>query len=216
MRLVLKDIDRVYVLDEDDEQNNVKIPHFRDDNQPSTSRLDWSTPLNDKKACSNSYLTPVPEMSGNNRDSKLCSSDNRAGTDEISFMAKERDTTSSSEQLDVEPDEISDKVENKEIDDFEYLGMLDDDYLLSLFDEDNHKNAENVSESAEEPLDSTVTEEVPIQLEGNNSLSDPDEDVTELPANTRSNPPRRAKQGITYCEDENNLEDLLQSEYCKF
>ena len=92
--------------------------------------------------------------------------------------------------------------------------MLDDGYLLSLFDEDKE---------TEEIQNTTQTQNsVPTDTTAERDNIQEDFSKTELEAaagkaskNRRSNPPRVAKEGVTYRDDNDNLEEVLQSEYCK-
>ena len=115
-----------------------------------------------------------------------------------------------------EPDE---EKKEEEIDDFEYLGMLDDGYLLSLFAEEEEQD-DSVPDLTEEvtqcqvPPHSDITETGSEQEPDNTPLDRVT--ATDEVSERRSNPPRLAKQGVSYCEDSGELEEILQSEYCKF
>ena len=52
-------------------------------------------------------------------------------------------------------------------------------------------------------------------LEDNLAPSTPASPIADSTTNRRTNPPRRAKEGVSYHEDNCELESLLQSEYCK-
>ena len=135
------------------------------------------------------------------------------------------------------PETVPGEEKEQEIDDFEYLGNLDDGYLLSLFEEEEDKipsctDVETISE-----VNNTVTANQVVEQAGssNTSNSEPkiietytdEEEVSPLPLNNattsisevnnsrRYNPPRRAKDGVEYCENNDYLEEVLQSEYCK-
>ena len=90
--------------------------------------------------------------------------------------------------------------QEEEMDDFDFLGTLSDSYLLSLF-------SEKEEEKKRQP-DSDKTDSV----EENIATTPP---AAESNLHRRTNPPRQAKKGVSYCEDNNQLEDILQSEYCK-
>ena len=137
------------------------------------------------------------------------------------------------------PETVPEKEKEQEIDDFEYLGNLDDGYLLSLFEEEEEDkilsctDVETISE-----VNNTVTvNQVVEQAESSNTatprqklieFSTDELEFTSIPLNNattstsevnnsrRYNPPRRAKDGVEYCENNDYLEDVLQSEYCKF
>ena len=136
------------------------------------------------------------------------------------------------------PETVPEKEKEQEIDDFEYLGNLDDGYLLSLFEEEEDKipsctDVETISE-----VNNTVTVNQVVEQAGSSNTATPGQklnemppdeiEVTPLPLNSTStstseitnsrryNPPRRAKDGVEYCENNDYLEDVLQSEYCKF
>ena len=120
-----------------------------------------------------------------------------------------------------EPD--SEKKE-EEIDDFEYLGMLDDGYLLSLFDEDKEDmNAKVVCSEKVTETHALTSNSQTDNTCGTDKITR-DEDFTtpvlqaaagEVSKNRRSNPPRLAKEGVIYRDDIEDLEEVLQSEYCK-
>ena len=138
------------------------------------------------------------------------------------------------------PETVPEKEKEQEIDDFEYLGNLDDGYLLSLFEEDEEEDKIPSSTDVEtiSEVNNTVTvNQVVEQARSSNTATPrqklngmpPDEiEITPLPFNSattstsevnnsrRYNPPRRAKDGVEYCENNDYLEDVLQSEYCKF
>ena len=122
----------------------------------------------------------------------------------------------------------------QEIDDFEYLGNLDDGYLLSLFEEEKITSCTDVETSSE--VNSTVTVNQVVEQAGSSNtsisehklngtstdeleftplpLNDTDRSTSEVNNSRRYNPPRRAKDGVEYCENNDYLEDVLQSEYC--
>ena len=155
----------------------------------------------------------------------------------------------------VDKEKIREKTgdQKEEMDDFEYLGTLDDDYLLSLFSEEEEEERQyqpvcaQVSDeqdlshdfsekrgSVEENTTSTPTvadrssveeeSECPVPSNSStvtDSVLEKEDEISPqpVPDNTlhrRYNPPRLAKQGVTYCHDSSELEDILQSEYCKF
>ena len=136
------------------------------------------------------------------------------------------------------PETVLEKEKEQEIDDFEYLGNLDDGYLLSLFEEEEEDkipsctDVETISE-----VNNTVTVNQDVEQAGYsnaltprqklNEISTDEVEFTHLSLNSattstsevnnsrRYNPPRRAKDGVEYCENNDYLEDVLQSEYCK-
>ena len=137
------------------------------------------------------------------------------------------------------PKTVPEKEKEQEIDDFEYLGNLDDGYLLSLFEEEEEDkmlsctDVETISE-----VNNTVIVNQVVEQAGSSNTATPGQkliefstdelEFTSLPLNNattstsevknsrRYNPPRRAKDGVEYCENNDYLEDVLQSEYCKF
>ena len=137
------------------------------------------------------------------------------------------------------PKTVPEKEKEQEIDDFEYLGNLDDGYLLSLFEEEEEDkipsciDVETISE-----VNNTVTVNQVVEQAGSSNtatpgqkliefstdeleftsltLNDTTTSTSEVNNSRRYNPPRRAKDGVEYCENNDYLEDVLQSEYCKF
>ena len=135
------------------------------------------------------------------------------------------------------PETVPKKEKEQEIDDFEYLGNLDDGYLLSLFEEEDKiplcTDVETSSEvnntctvnQAVEQAGSSNTSTLGQKLNGTSTdeleftplpLNDTDTSTSEVNNSRRYNPPRRAKDGVEYCENNDYLEEVLQSEYCKF
>ena len=110
--------------------------------------------------------------------------------------------------------ETEPEKKEEEIDDFEYLGMLDDGYLLSLFDEDKEtEEIPNTKQTQNSVPTDTITECDNIK-EGF-SKTKLEAAAGKASKNRRSNPPRVAKEGVTYRDDYDNLEEVLQSDYCK-
>ncbi len=93
----------------------------------------------------------------------------------------------------------------EEVDDFDYLGTLDDSYLLSLFDEDKDDNTTP-----------DTTPDIPTQLPAvvPSHSSNTDSAVLECSVVRRVKLPRSAKLGVTYTED--NEEEDITDNYCKF
>ena len=136
------------------------------------------------------------------------------------------------------PETVPGKEKEQEIDDFEYLGNLDDGYLLSLFEEEEDKipsstDVETISEVNDTVTVNQVVEKArsrsntvtPGQKSNESSIDELeftplplkyDTATSEVNNSRRYNPPRRAKDGVEYCENNDYLEDVLQSEYCKF
>ena len=134
---------------------------------------------------------------------------------------------------------VLEKDKEQEIDDFEYLGSLDDGYLLSLFEEEEEDkipsctDVETISE-----VNNTVTVNQVVEQAGSSNtstsgqklnefstdeleltsltLNDTTTSTSEVNNSRRYNPPRRAKDGVEYCENNDYLEEVLQSEYCMY
>ena len=133
------------------------------------------------------------------------------------------------------PETVPEKEKEQEIDDFEYLGNLDDRYLLSLFEEEKIPFCTDVETSSE--VNNTVTVNKVVEQAGSSTnstsgqklngtstdekdfspltLNDTNTSTSEVNNSRRYNPPRRAKDGVEYSEDNDYLEEFLQSEYCK-
>ena len=123
------------------------------------------------------------------------------------------------------------------MDDFDYLGTLDDEYLLSLFDEDADwwvvpsETTEEVQCNNVPNIDNTVevNKDVMVVDNGNSEVqlddtvkgvevTDPYNHKTEVVTTTESTEcrvplPRAAKEGVSYVEEED--EDSLTNEFRK-
>ncbi|XP_063688670.1 histone-lysine N-methyltransferase PRDM9-like [Bolinopsis microptera] len=236
---VLKDMDRITVLDNDVDHtksstNKSNIPQSKEyarttpepnDNLPScsgthndTERSDMVTP---DKSSSSYHKSETDNVIIDNTSGVTTESDTSSSsvtqTKKLPTILSNREVYENIDNIprpsywlpESEPD--SEKKE-EEIDDFEYLGMLDDGYLLSLFDEDK--------ESEEMPNTAQTHISVPTEMTAARDNIQEDFSKTEVEAaagkaskNRRSNPPRVAKEGVTYCDDNDNLEEVLQSEY---
>ena len=245
MKEVLKDMNRITVLDDDDTEvkgstNYSTIP--RTDGRIVTSHLDANQP-----SCSDIELsdrkTPSTSSSSHQNSETNKSDDVKTGdptgvrnlvgsvtqTKKLPTILSNREVYENIDNIprpsywlpETEPD--SEKKE-EEIDDFEYLGMLDDGYLLSLFDEDKEDdNAELVCSEKVTETQTLATVSQTDNTSGTEKITR-DEDFTtpvtqaaagEVSQNRRSNPPRLAKEGVIYRDDIEDLEEVLQSEYCK-
>ena len=75
------------------------------------------------------------------------------------------------------------------------------------------ENPENRPEQAASSNNYKNTEETEEEMDEETL-----EETTSTPTvsdNRRKNPARKARQGVSYCENRNELEDILQSEFCK-
>ena len=133
----------------------------------------------------------------------------------------------------------SSKSTVEEIDDFDFLATLDDRYLLSLFNENGeHKEHINIdkcnNDTASEDKDTrTSKHKLDSTIENcSNSNNKTDEttkngtisadvayedmnNYTSKVCSHRVNPPRTAKIGVTYTEDDNE-EEMYIDGYCKY
>ena len=233
-------MDRITVLDDDGDNikvntNKSNIPQTKecvitpksDNNLPSCSGTHNNTELSDMVTPDKSSSSYHKSITNNVRisDTSGVTSTTEANTSSSSVTQTKKLPTILSnrevyENIDNIPrpsywlPETEPEKKEEEIDDFEYLGMLDDGYLLSLFDEDKE---------TEEIQNTTQTQNsVPTDTTAERDNIQEDFSKTELEAaagkaskNRRSNPPRVAKEGVTYRDDNDNLEEVLQSEYCK-
>ena len=234
-------MDRITVLDDDGDNieatsNKSKIPQTKecvrtpesDENMPSCSGTHNNTELSDMVTPDKSSSSYHKSITNNVRisDTSGVTTTTEANTSSSSVtQTKKLPTILSNREVYENIDNIPrpsywlpetepEKKEEEEIDDFEYLGMLDDGYLLSLFDEDK--------ETEEIPNTTQTQNSVPTVTTAERDNIQEDFSKTELVAaagkaskNRRSNPPRVAKEGVTYRDDNDNLEEVLQSEYCK-
>ena len=233
MKEVLKDMDRITVLDDDNDDtkggaNKSNIPHTKGsvgtpdfvDNIPSCSNARDNTELMvTPNTSTSSYHDIVTNKSDNVRSGDTpnvttttesnISSSSVTQTKKLPTILSNREIYENIDNIprpsywlpETEPDK-----KEEEIDDFEYLGMLDDGYLLSLFDEDKEEP------SSEEPTQTPAHTEDIVTQEGEVGST---VQQTAAEDKRRSNPPRRAKEGVVYRDDYNQLEEVLQSEYCE-
>ena len=194
-------------------ESAVKYTEFRKTVQQSGLVDGFRTPCN---SSSTDHVTEAEVTATNITTSSNSSSD--TATEKFPTMLSNKQAYENMDKIPV-PSWFTDKDKNREetgdqeeeMDDFDYLGTLDDDYLLSLFsDEDQSACAE------ESELQQTFPDlcEKSDYLEDNIVPTTPP--VADSVPSRRTNPPRSAKQGVNYCEDNNELENILQSEYCKF
>ena len=250
MKEVLKDMNRITVLDDDDTEvkgstnystiprTDGKVTSHLDANQPSCSDIE----LTDRKTPSTSSSSHQNSETNKSDDVKTgdttgvrnligsdISSSSVTQTKKLPTILSNREVYENIDNIprpsywlpETEPD--SEKKE-EEIDDFEYLGMLDDGYLLSLFDEDKEDdNAELVCSEKVTETEALASVSQTDNTSGTDKITR-DEDFTtpvtqaaagEVSKNRRSNPPRLAKEGVIYRDDIEDLEEVLQSEYCK-
>ena len=91
-------------------------------------------------------------------------------------------------------------------------------FTMEVIDDEEQDN------SVPDPTEEVTECQVHPQSDITETGSEQEPDITPLDrvsatdevSERRSNPPRLAKQGVSYCEDSGELEEILQSEYCKF
>ena len=233
-------MDRITVLDDDCDNtkagtNKSNIPQTKefvrtpesDNNLPSCSGTHNDTELSDMVTPDKSSSSYHKSITNNVRisDTSGVTSTTEANTSSSSVTQTKKFPTILSnrevyENIDNIPrpsywlPETEPEKKEEEIDDFEYLGMLDDGYLLSLFDED--KETEEIQNTTQTQNSvPTVTTDERDDIQEDFSKTELEAAAGKVSKNRRSNPPRVAKEGVTYCDDNDNLEEVLQSEYCK-
>lgn len=235
MKQVMDDMMRIEVIDESDEEEggcsdnvttpnrgDIKTPERVEDNTPSCSGEQYHTPTDNT-------VTP-PGTDQNAGDMSVSTRDVVSPCDTISTQSVTQPDKLPSILSSRELYENFDKIprpsywvpetvpesEKKEVDDFEYLGMLDDGYLLSLFEEEEEDTATlSIGADTQSAVADSTVRQTTGSGEDTTVLPLPAPATSDLSTQRRNNPPRAAKLGVVYTEDTDNLEEILQSEYCE-
>ena len=238
MKQVMDDMMRIEVIDESDEEEggcsdnvttpnrgDIKTPERVEDNTPSCSGEQYHTPT-DNTVTPPGTNQNAGDMSVSTRDvvtpCDTISTQSVTQPDKLPSVLSSRELYENFDKIPRPsywvPETIPETEKEEEVDDFEYLGTLDDGYLLSLFEE-GEEDTVTVSTGTDTQCtvlpDCTVTQTTGRE-EDTTMLSPPVPATPVLCTLRRSNPPRAAKLGVVYTEDTDNLEEILQSEYCKF